>query len=140
MSVEIGPTDDIASCLDLRRIVFMEEQNVSEADERDGKDDIAHHILARLDGRPVGCARILFDGATGKIGRVCVLRDQRGTGLGQAIMQACLDHLTEMPGVTRAMLGAQSHALGFYENLGFVAFGPEFMDANIPHRMMERAV
>ena len=140
MTLEIGPTQDLAACLEMRRLVFMVEQNVSEADERDGKDEAAHHILARRDGSPVGCARILIDGTSGKIGRVCVLSDQRGTGLGQALMEGCLTHLRSMSGVTRAVLGAQTHALGFYENLGFVAFGPEFLDADIPHRMMERAL
>lgn len=140
MTLEVGPTQDIAACLELRRIVFMVEQNVSEDEERDGKDDIAHHILARQDGTPVGCARILIDGHTGKIGRVCVLAEARGTGLGQVIMAACLEHLKPIPGIRRAVLGAQTHALGFYENLGFVAYGPEFLDANIPHRMMERAL
>ena len=47
-------------------------------------------------------------------------------------------HLGTIPNVTRAALGAQTNALGFYEKLGFVASGPDFMDANIPHRMMER--
>lgn len=140
MSLTIGPTDDVAACLELRRIVFMEEQNVCEAEERDGKDDIADHILAKLDGKPVGCARILMDGPKGKIGRVCVLKEQRGTRLGQRLIKACLAHLSEVPGATHAILGAQTNALGFYEKLGFVAYGPEFMDANIAHRMMERTL
>lgn len=140
MTLEVGPTRDLAACLELRRVVFMLEQDVSEDEERDGKDGEAHHILARQDGRAVGCARILVDGETGKIGRVCVLADHRGTGLGKALMAACLDHLGSMPGVSRAVLGAQTHALGFYESLGFTAFGPEFLDAGIPHLMMERAL
>ena len=138
MTLQIGPTEDIAACLELRRVVFMVEQDVSEADERDGMDDVAHHILARLNGRPVGCARILTDGGKGKIGRVCVLKDQRGTGLGQALIEACLAHLKTVPGITRAVLGAQTHALGFYEALGFTAYGDEFDDAGIPHMMMDR--
>ncbi len=140
MTLEIGPTDDIAACLELRRIVFMVEQNVSEEEERDGMDDVAHHILARRDGEPVGCARILIDGDTGKIGRVCVLQSQRGTGLGVQLMEATMGYLATCEGVTRAILGAQTHALGFYENLGFAAYGPEFDDAGIPHCMMERGL
>ncbi|MEL7254102.1 MAG: GNAT family N-acetyltransferase [Pseudomonadota bacterium] len=137
MTLKFGPTTDIAACLELRRVVFMVEQSVSEEDERDGMDDQAHHILASQDGRPVGCARIFLDGDVGKIGRVCVLSDQRGTGLGKALIEACLTHLQTL-GATRAKLGAQTHALGFYEALGFVAYGDEFDDAGIPHRMMER--
>lgn len=138
MTLNIGLTEDLATCLDLRRQVFMQEQNVSEEEERDGRDHAAHHILARFEGRPIGCARILVDKDTAKIGRVCVLSDQRGKGFGEALMQACLVHVKSIPDVTRAILGAQTHALGFYENLGFRAYGEEFLDAGIPHRMMER--
>lgn len=138
MNWTISQTDDLAACLELRRIVFMEEQGVSEADERDGRDSEALHVLATADGEPLGCARILLDGAVAKIGRVCVLQDARGTGLGAAIITACLDVARGQPGVTRAKLGAQTHALSFYEKLGFTAFGPVYDDAGLPHRDMER--
>ncbi len=134
--IEIGETRDIATCRALRRTVFIEEQGVSEADEVDDKDDEAIHLLARLNGRPVGSARLLVLGDTGKIGRVCVLADQRGTGLGAALMRAAVERFRQVPGVKTVKLGAQTHALGFYERLGFTAHGPEFDDAGIPHREM----
>ncbi len=132
----IAETRDIATCLALRRRVFIEEQDVPEADEIDGLDDAALHLLATLDGRPVGCARVLVSGSTGKIGRVCVLPEVRGTGLGAALVRAAVARLRTVPGVTLAKLGAQTHAIGFYERLGFVATGPEYPDAGIPHRDM----
>ena len=136
----IEVTRDIATCLRLRRTVFIDEQGVSEADEVDGLDDAAIHLLA-LDGdHPVGTARLLVKGATGKIGRVCVLTSARGTGLGAALICAALDELRCQPGVTEAYLGSQSHATGFYEKLGFVVDGEEFLDAGIPHRDMRRAL
>jgi len=139
-SIRIEVTRDIATCRRLRRTVFIDEQGVSEADEVDELDEAAIHLLA-LDGdRPVGTARMLVKGATGKIGRVCVLRDARGTGLGAALIRAALDELRRHPGVREAMLGSQSHATGFYEKLGFVVEGDEFLDAGIPHRDMRRAV
>lgn len=140
MSLEIGVTDDLESCLALRHAVFVQEQNVPLNEERDGRDAQAHHVLARLEGHPVGAARILLKGDTGKIGRVCVLPSHRGMGLGAALIGACLDHLRGLGGITRAQLGSQTHALGFYEKLGFNAFGPEYEDAGIPHRDMERPV
>ena len=139
MTLEVGPTSDLGACLALRATVFIAEQDVPEHEERDGRDQEAHHLLARLEGRPVGCARILIKGDTGKIGRVCVLREARGAGIGAALIEACLAFLRGQEGVSRAVLGSQTHALGFYEKLGFVAFGPEYMDAGIPHRDMERA-
>jgi len=139
-SIRIEVTRDIATCRRLRRTVFIDEQGVSEADEVDELDEAAIHLLA-LDGdRPVGTARMLVKGATGKIGRVCVLRDARGTGLGAALIRAALDELRRHPGVREAMLGSQSHATGFYEKLGFEVEGEEFLDAGIPHRDMRRAV
>lgn len=138
--MKIERTTDLAACHALRRAVFIDEQGVPESEEIDGKDDRAIHLLGWLDGRPAGCLRILLDGATGKIGRVCVLADARGTGLGAALMQAALEVLRDQPGVRRAMLGSQTHAIGFYERLGFVAHGPVYDDAGIAHRDMTRAL
>lgn len=136
MTVTIAPTTDIAACRALRRTVFIEEQGVSEADEVDDLDGQATHLLATLNGRPVGSARLLTHGHTGKIGRVCVLPGQRGTGLGAALIRAAVDQFRTMPGITKVKLGAQTHALGFYEKLGFTAQGDIYQDAGIPHRDM----
>ncbi len=130
---------DMPAVLDIRAKVFIEEQGVSEADERDGLDESAIHLIAFQDGVAVGTARLLVDGGTGKIGRVAVLRDQRGTGLGKALILAALADLRAQ-GLVRAKLGSQTHAIGFYESLGFTVAGPEFMDAGIPHRDMVLAL
>jgi predicted GNAT family N-acyltransferase len=136
--MQISVSSDIATCQSLRRAVFIEEQGVSEADEVDGMDEAAIHLLA-LDGLcPVGTARLLLKGETGKIGRVCVLPMARGTGLGAALIRAALDELRRCPGIRQAYLGAQSHATGFYEKLGFTVEGDEFLDAGMPHRHMRR--
>jgi ElaA protein len=134
--VRIEVTRDIATCRALRRTVFIEEQGVSEADEVDGLDDSAIHLLALLNEDPVGTARLLLKGNTGKIGRVCVLPEARGTGLGAALIRAALAEFRTIPGVSRVTLGAQSHATGFYAALGFHVVGEEFIDAGIPHREM----
>ncbi len=134
--ISVAPTRDIAACRALRRSVFIEEQGVSEADEVDDLDNQAIHLIAIDGDRPVGSARLLVLGEIGKVGRVCVLREARGTGLGAALMQAAVAECRKLPGVRRVKLGAQSHALGFYERLGFVAFGPEYLDAGIAHRDM----
>lgn len=132
----IARTTDIATCRALRRRVFIEEQGVSEADEIDELDGEAVHLLAVVAGRPVGTARLLTAEDTGKIGRVCVLPAARGAGLGAALIRAAVAEFAAMPGLTRAKLGAQVHALGFYERLGFTAVGPVYMDAGIEHRDM----
>jgi len=134
--LEIVETNDIATCRALRRTVFIEEQGVPEADEVDDQDGIAIHLLARLDGQPVGTARLIVMGNAGKIGRVCLLPTARGAGHGAALIRAAVTCFRQMPGIEYAKLGAQTHAMGFYEGLGFVAVGPEFDDAGIAHREM----
>lgn len=132
----IEKTDDLKTCQSIRHAVFVLEQSVSVEDEIDGRDGDALHLLAWQDGQPVGTARLLIEGETGKIGRVAVLRAARGTGLGADLIRAALAQLRAQPGVRRAKLGAQIHALGFYEKLGFAAYGPEYDDAGIAHRDM----
>ena len=136
MTLVIGVTDDIAACRALRRRVFIEEQGVSEADEVDDLDGQAVHFLALQDGVPVGSARLLTQGDTGKVGRVCVLQTARGTGLGAGLMQAVVDQCRGVPGLARITLGAQIQALSFYQRLGFTPYGEVFLDAGIEHRNM----
>ncbi|MGR3435609.1 MAG: GNAT family N-acetyltransferase [Shimia sp.] len=136
--IRAAETDDLATCLALRRAVFVDEQGVSPTEEVDGRDGQAVHFLCHAADRPIGAARMLITGGTGKIGRVCVLRDARGTGAGLALMEAA-HAAARARGLTRVVLGAQTHALRFYERLGYAAFGDPFDDAGIPHRMMERA-
>ncbi|MEO0357351.1 MAG: GNAT family N-acetyltransferase [Pseudomonadota bacterium] len=136
MTLLIEETHDIAACQAIRRVVFIEGQNVPLDEEVDGKDPKATHILARFNGQPIGTARILPYGTTSKIGRVAVLDSHRGKGVGAAIIEACHD-AARRQGATRVILGSQTHALGFYEQLGYRAYGDVFDDAGIPHRMME---
>lgn len=135
----IARTDDIAACIAIRREVFIDEQNVPEAEEMDDLDAGAIHILARdAEGEAWGTARLLIQGATGKIGRVAVRKGARGTGLGARLIEASIAELGRMPGVTRLKLSAQTYVIPFYERFGFVAYGPEYDDAGIPHRDMAR--
>ena len=139
-ALHIARTEDFTTCLGLRMDVFVAEQGVPAEVENDHEDAGAVHLLARLGGKPVGTARVMRDGATGKIGRVCVLKHLRGTGLGLALMQAALDELREMGGITRVILGAQVSALPFYARLGFSPYGEAFDSVGIAHVMMERAL
>lgn len=116
----------------IRRVVFIDEQQVPQDEEWDGQDPACHHFLAYLDGNPVGTARLLPDG---HIGRVAVLAEARGTGIGGQLMAAAIA-TAQRVGHPQVVLSSQLHALAFYERLGFVAHGETFMDAGIPHREM----
>lgn len=117
---------------EIRRRVFIDEQSVPQEEEWDGLDPECVHFLATLDGQPVGTARLLPDA---HIGRVAVLADARGTGIGVLLMQAAIE-AARHAGHLQVALSAQVHALAFYTQLGFVAHGEEFLDAGIPHREM----
>jgi len=117
----------------VRRQVFIIEQGVPAEIEIDEWDPLSRHVLAiDVDGIPVGCGRLLPDG---HIGRMAVLAAGRGKGVGQQILQTLIT-MAESGGMTHILLSAQTHALGFYEKAGFVAEGPIYEEAGIPHRAM----
>jgi predicted GNAT family N-acyltransferase len=121
----------------IRVAVFVEEQGVPLALEWDEHDAVSEHAIARdREGRAVGTGRLLPDG---HIGRMAVLRDARGQGVGSALLQA-LVHRAEVRGLGCAMLNAQTHAVPFYSRHGFEAMGEPFLEAGIPHVRMRRTL
>lgn len=117
----------------IRTAVFIHEQQVPEDMEWDEFDAISLHVLAfNADGQPVGTARLLPDG---HIGRMAVLKEWRGQGIGSAMLQKILEELTKRH-QQKAMLNAQTYAVPFYEKFGFQVCGEEFMEAGIPHVKM----
>ena len=129
---------DLDACYKIRIKVFMDEQGVSEAEEFDGLDDGAIHLIG-LDGEtPVAAARLRLLNHVGKIERVAVLAGHRGKGHARALMQDALARLDALPHITEAHLSAQTYVIPFYESLGFTPHGPEYPDAGIPHRDMSR--
>jgi predicted GNAT family N-acyltransferase len=132
---------DFAGIEHVRRKVFIEEQQIPEREEFDEMDPVAIHVLAHAPAAAgkrdaVGTARLE---PTGKIGRVAVLPQYRGTGTGVALMRRLLEIAAER-GFSEVYLNAQTSAAGFYERLGFRAEGPEFDEVGIPHQRMRRAV
>jgi len=114
----------------------VHEQGYSAEGEVDALDPLSHHLLAHEDGLPVATARVYLEDGTAKIGRVCVLNTFRGTGLGAGLILAAIA-LARDHGAKRAVLGAQTHAVGFYEKLGFSPYGDVYADEGEPHQMME---
>ena len=131
---------DFEAALGIRREVFIEEQDVPEDLEIDGRDDEATHVLARGDGEPVGTARLRDYGeGVAKVERVAVRESHRGEGWGERIMSVVETYAREA-GFERVRLAAQVPVVGFYERLGYEVVGEEFMDAGIPHRSMEKSL
>lgn len=122
----------------VRKKVFVEEQRVPLSLELDEFDETASHFVVYEKGNPIGAGRIRETGTgIGKVERVCILPDYRGLHLGKLIMKALEDHGYER-GFKKIVLNAQSYAIPFYESIGYLVTSPEFMDADIPHRAMEK--
>ncbi|MFF2325940.1 MULTISPECIES: GNAT family N-acetyltransferase [unclassified Streptomyces] len=141
---------DRAACFQVRKEVFVGEQNVPEEIEYDAYDADAVHVIAvAANGSALGTGRLLHgpaaaaktggDLAVGSLGRLAVTGRARGLGVGAALVRAIEDAARGL-GLAAVDLHAQTHALGFYERLGYVAYGPEFPDAGIAHRAMRRAL
>ena len=119
--------------LEIRRVVFIVEQNVPPEEEWDGRDEESWHFVATDESDvAIGTGRLLPDG---QIGRMAVMPSHRGCGVGFAILEQAVAKARRL-GMAEVFLHAQTHALGFYEKAGFVAEGEEFEDAGIPHLAM----
>jgi hypothetical protein len=119
----------------IRKVVFVDEQGVPVELEWDGQDERSEHALAfAADGTAVGTGRLLPDG---HIGRMAVLKEWRGKGVGGLLLHALVEHARRRHHAC-VRLNAQTYAAGFYRRYGFEVSGPEFMEAGIPHLPMQR--
>lgn len=136
-AVEWSRDNERTALLDLRHTVFIQEQGVPEARERDGLDDDCWHVLARDEGgQPIGCGRLT---PAHKIGRMAVLREWRGQGVGAVLLRELIARARSL-GWPEVALDAQVSAIGFYEREGFEVYGEEFEDAGLAHRAMRMAL
>lgn len=119
----------------IRRHVFIEEQSVPEAIELDSDDAHALHVIAYVNDRAVGTARMVPGGDYAKIGRMAVERAWRGRGVGRRLLEFLIVQARSR-GYRRVILHAQLQAEEFYLKAGFSPEGPPFEEAGIPHRRM----
>ncbi len=119
----------------VRQEVFVEEQRLAHSVIDDPDDQLSVHVVASIDGEVAGIGRVTFIADEGQIAWVAVRRPLRRHGVGLAIMRqligACLDE-----GCRIISLNAQTHALSFYERLGFRPLGRRFRMSGIEHQHM----
>lgn len=139
-NIKVIKTDDINACLEIRRKVFIDEQNVPtelEIDDYDRSNSECEHFLITDNGTNVGTFRLIYDKPEiAHMQRLCVLPEMRGKGCGYAAM-SFLKEECKKRGNSKITLGAQCHAIPFYESCGFVCVSDVFLDAEIEHRTME---
>ena len=123
--------------------VFVEEQGVPRDIELDERDGDCVHALAYEHGKVVGTGRLLprEEGApaVAHIGRMAVLPECRGRGIGSRILESLIGKARER-GEELVALSAQVHAVEFYRSHGFQPVGEIYDEAGIPHRKMRRAI
>lgn len=132
----IKDQQDINKAYEIRRKVFIEEQKVPEEielDEYDTHVNTRHVLLLTKDGQAVGTARFRpYREGMLKIERVAVLPLTRGGGAGRILLEAIAQE-AQKAGYQSIKLGAQLHAKGFYERLGYQAQGEIYQEAGIEH-------
>lgn len=123
---------------EVRRKVFVDEQGVPMHLELDEFDETAVHFVGYNLEQPIAAGRVReIESGSGKVERVCVLPEYRGQHVGVLMMEA-MEEYAKANGLFTLKLNAQSYAIPFYEKLNYTITSPEFMDAGIPHRAMEK--
>lgn len=136
--IQAKSSEEIQKCFDIRIKVFVEEQKVPLDQEVDHYDHLesTKHFLLSDDQTPAGCFRLIDNGNSAKIGRVALLKQYRGKGYGDLIIQKALEEIIKVKNYKKAELGAQIRAKGFYQKYGFEETGEFYDDGGIPHTWM----
>ncbi len=130
ISIHAGSWQDLqADAKVIREAVFIQEQAIAPEDEWDAQDAVALHFVVYIAKQAIATARLLENHS---IGRVAVLKSQRGLGVGRVLMQ----HIIQMAKQQQrpwVKLSAQEHAIPFYQSLGFQVEGESYLDCGIAH-------
>jgi len=135
---KITHQDELNTAFEIRKEVFVKEQEVpleDEFDEFDQLDAPSEHVLVYYENTPVGTGRIRWVEDLGKLERISILEPYRKHGLGKLIIQG-LEEIAAEKGTSKVKLHAQTHAEGFYQKLGYHTASDVFMEDGIPHVLM----
>lgn len=136
MEIKIATNqEEINQAIQIRKTVFIDEQHVPVEVELDEHDKNATHFVGYLEGVPIVASRLRFTDQYGKLERICVLGSYRGQSYGKKIIDN-MEQEIKKHDIFKAKLNAQTHALSFYESLGYSIVSEEFLDAGIPHMTM----
>jgi predicted GNAT family N-acyltransferase len=133
--------EELRGALAVREEVFCHEQGVPRAEEIDGRDAQARHVvaLAPHEQRVIATLRLLVDGETAKVGRVAVERDWRRRGIAARMLELALAGARER-GCLQVRLAAQLEATSVYRRAGFLVESEPFAEAGIAHVWMGQAL
>jgi predicted GNAT family N-acyltransferase len=136
LKVEIAKwIDDHTQLKNIREQVFIQEQKVTPQLEWDGMDEKAIHFLVFNDKAAIGCARAIVIKDHMQLGRMAVLKEYRGQGIGSALLEKAMT-IAKLNQLSAIYISAQCHAIDFYKKFGFEVKSDIYLDAEIPHRDM----
>lgn len=127
---------DYLQALNIRREVFVQEQQVPEAIEIDEYEKVSEHFLLVVAGSPAATGRLRVKDKFIKFERIATLKTFRAQGLGRVLMEAMLSFAQKKYPTLTPYMHSQMDAVPFYEKLGWKPSGAIFHEANIPHRVM----
>ncbi len=132
--IKASSPKQMTDIFEIRRLVFVLEQEVAPHEEYDEHESLSHHFLAKYNGIPCGTCRYRTTENGIKMERFAVLKEFRNKRVGSALLKAALDSI----GATDQFiyLHAQTHAEPFYEKHGFISECELFYEAGIPHHKM----
>ncbi len=140
MEVKIVSNEqELQDAFNVRTAVFVHEQHVPMEEEIDEYDNSATHFVLYDEETPAGAGRFRIVDGIGKVERICVLKENRKSGSGKAIMDKIEAYAKEQ-GISMLKLNAQTHAIPFYDKLDYNVISDEFLDAGIPHRTMVKNI
>jgi len=127
--------DEYDSLTMIREKVFIEEQKVTSQLEWDGMDENAMHFLVFKDEEAIGCARAVVIKNYMQLGRMAVLKEYRGQGIGSALLEKAIV-TAKLNQISSIYISAQCYAIDFYLKFGFKVMSDIYLDAEILHRDM----
>ena len=127
--------DGLSQLKNIREKVFIQEQKVTPQLEWDGMDEKAIHFLVFNDKAAIGCARAIVIKDHMQLGRMAVLKEYRGQGIGSALIEKAMT-TAKLNQLSAIYISAQCHAIDFYKKFGFEVTSDIYLDAEILHRDM----
>jgi len=134
----VSSDSELKAAFEVRRLVFVKEQNISEDLTFDDHDRQALHMVVMDGERAIGTARVLFlSNNQAKLERMAILKPFRRRGIGRRIICYLIEELSKRQ-VEQIVLHAQYAVVAFYKSCGFEESGLPFCEAGIKHVKMQR--
>jgi predicted GNAT family N-acyltransferase len=143
LTLTVRPARDAAevqAAMDLRVRVFVDEQGVDPGEELDQLDEESLQIVALDDTGVIATCRVRdVGGGEWKLERMAVERRVRRLGVGARLLEGAEREARERD-AQEMVLHAQRRAERFYAAHGYVTEGDTFLEAEIEHVRMRKAL